>query len=314
LTYTVNSATQITATDPAGTGTVDVTVTTIGGTSQTNANDHFTYAAVTSVYLNGDFAPIVAIGDSSGTITAVTDGTDNGFAVGNSVVLGGFTGSFSGYNGTYTIATTPASNEFTFTGTSGLPTSSNTALGYAISQNNAPTTTSTGLENRQRSMVDSVAYTFSAAVNLNAAQFSMSTLTPTASGPATPATEYPGLSLTSLNGGLTWVATWVSGGGTGATTTGWSLADGVYQLTLANSGRSTDTFYRLFGQIFGGSSVKVFNQDVTQFCLGAYLQVNGSSGYQAGFDYNGSGSVNNTDVGPFNARYFTNWSGFTPTI
>ena len=36
-TYTVNSATQITATAPAGTGTVDVTVTTTGGTSATSS-------------------------------------------------------------------------------------------------------------------------------------------------------------------------------------------------------------------------------------------------------------------------------------
>jgi len=42
--YVVNSATQITAISPAGTiGTVDITVTTAGGTSSTNINDKFTY-------------------------------------------------------------------------------------------------------------------------------------------------------------------------------------------------------------------------------------------------------------------------------
>jgi hypothetical protein len=41
--YTVNSATSITATSPAGTGTADVTVTTAGGTSATSAADQFTY-------------------------------------------------------------------------------------------------------------------------------------------------------------------------------------------------------------------------------------------------------------------------------
>uniref|UniRef100_UPI0025D7B112 IPT/TIG domain-containing protein n=1 Tax=Tardiphaga sp. TaxID=1926292 RepID=UPI0025D7B112 len=41
---TVNSTTSITATSPAGgTGTIDVTVTTAGGTSATSANDRFTY-------------------------------------------------------------------------------------------------------------------------------------------------------------------------------------------------------------------------------------------------------------------------------
>ena len=40
---TVDSDTQITATSPAGTGTVDVTVTTPAGTSATSSADQFTY-------------------------------------------------------------------------------------------------------------------------------------------------------------------------------------------------------------------------------------------------------------------------------
>jgi hypothetical protein len=40
---TVNSDSQITATSPAGTGTVDVTVVVPGGTSATSAADQFTY-------------------------------------------------------------------------------------------------------------------------------------------------------------------------------------------------------------------------------------------------------------------------------
>ncbi|TML00324.1 MAG: hypothetical protein E6G34_02235 [Actinobacteria bacterium] len=48
--FTVKSATSITARSPAGTGTVDVTVTTTGGTSATSSADHFTYLpAVTAV-------------------------------------------------------------------------------------------------------------------------------------------------------------------------------------------------------------------------------------------------------------------------
>ncbi|MCL5770489.1 MAG: IPT/TIG domain-containing protein, partial [Planctomycetes bacterium] len=42
-TFTVNSSTQITATSPAGSGTVDITVTTPGGTSATSSADRFTY-------------------------------------------------------------------------------------------------------------------------------------------------------------------------------------------------------------------------------------------------------------------------------
>ena len=49
-TFTVNSATQISATDAAGTGVVDVTVAIpAGGTSATGAADHFTYVATPTV-------------------------------------------------------------------------------------------------------------------------------------------------------------------------------------------------------------------------------------------------------------------------
>ena len=43
------SATSITATAPAGTGTVDVTVTTPGGTSATSSADQFTYVPAPTV-------------------------------------------------------------------------------------------------------------------------------------------------------------------------------------------------------------------------------------------------------------------------
>ncbi len=46
--FTVNSATNITAVSPAGTGTVDVKVTTSNGTSATAAADQFTYSAYCS--------------------------------------------------------------------------------------------------------------------------------------------------------------------------------------------------------------------------------------------------------------------------
>jgi hypothetical protein len=43
LSFNVNSATSIIATSPAGSGVVDVTVTTTGGTSATSSSDQFTY-------------------------------------------------------------------------------------------------------------------------------------------------------------------------------------------------------------------------------------------------------------------------------
>jgi hypothetical protein len=49
----VNSATSITAVSPAGTGTVDVTVTTPSGTSATTTADQFTYPSATGSILSG---------------------------------------------------------------------------------------------------------------------------------------------------------------------------------------------------------------------------------------------------------------------
>ena len=55
---TIVSATTITADSPAGTGTVDVTVTTAGGTSPSTPADHFTYTSSTiatdATYLGED--------------------------------------------------------------------------------------------------------------------------------------------------------------------------------------------------------------------------------------------------------------------
>jgi type II secretory pathway pseudopilin PulG len=65
--FTVNSDTSITATAPAGTGSVDVTVTTPAGTSPTNPLDLFTYAPT-----------VTGIGPSSGPSTGGTSVTITG--------------------------------------------------------------------------------------------------------------------------------------------------------------------------------------------------------------------------------------------
>ena len=273
-TFTVNSATQITAVDPAGSGTVDVTVATSGGTSATSSADHFTYASVTSVKLNGDVAPIVDMSSAGPSTVLVTTDGNNGFTAGDTVVISGYTGANSGYNGTFTIGTA-SGNTFTVHNSSAatLPSLSNNGQGFAVSQN-----TSSGLIGSQRSMVDSVAYTFSAPVTgLTTANFTLtaaaSAVGLTTSGRATAATTVPGMTLTSLNGGSIWVVSWNPGGNV----VGHSIADGVYELTLANSGRATDTFYRLFGNVVGysGSSAKVNSSDTLQFAH-TFLQSTGT--------------------------------------
>ncbi len=101
--YTVNSATQITATAPAGAaGTVDVRVTTVGGTSAISAGDHYTYIA----------APIVTgLTPNSGSIaggTSVTI-TGSGFGGASAVRFGTSAAvSFTVDSATQITATAPA--------------------------------------------------------------------------------------------------------------------------------------------------------------------------------------------------------------
>ena len=99
--FTVNSPTQITATSPAGTGTVDATVTTPGGTSVAVPTDAFTYGAVPAVD---------AVVPSSGPIAGGTPVTITGSNLtGATGVTFGATAaaSFTVTSGTQITATVP---------------------------------------------------------------------------------------------------------------------------------------------------------------------------------------------------------------
>jgi hypothetical protein len=100
--FTVNSATQITATSPAGTGTVDVTVSTAGGTSATGSADQFTYTSaptVTNVNPNA--------GSPSGGTSVTITGTN--FSGATAVRFGGnAAGSFTVNSATQITAISPA--------------------------------------------------------------------------------------------------------------------------------------------------------------------------------------------------------------
>ena len=94
--FVIDSATQITATSPAGiAGTVDVTVRTAGGTSATSSADRFTYVVFTTTTSVGTNASVygqaltltatvsstdTAAGAPSGTVQFQIDGTDIGVA------------------------------------------------------------------------------------------------------------------------------------------------------------------------------------------------------------------------------------------
>jgi large repetitive protein len=102
--FIVDSTTQITATSPAGSGTVDVTVTAAGGTSAISSGDRFTYGsgsapAVTNVNPN--------TGPTSGGTSVTITGTN--FSGTTAVRFGSnAAGSFTVNSATQITATSPA--------------------------------------------------------------------------------------------------------------------------------------------------------------------------------------------------------------
>jgi hypothetical protein len=95
----VNSATSITVMSPPGLGTVDVTVTTAGGTSATSAADQFTYiASVATVNSTVAVSPSPAVAGSIVTVTATLKDS-SGNAINNA------TASFRSTSSTATFGT-----------------------------------------------------------------------------------------------------------------------------------------------------------------------------------------------------------------
>ena len=304
---TATSLTVTFSTQPTAAGSLTAVVTT-DAVSSGSPVQVATVSFVTNVAVNGDYAPIVGMVDTTSngvnTVTVTTDG-NNGFSSGNTVVISGYTGANAGYNGTFTIVSASA-NTFTVTNsTGGLPTLTGNSQGYAISLN-----TASGLRGNQRSMVDSVAYTFSSPVlGLTASNFTLATATSglTISG-RTPSATVPGMVVTTFNGGTTWVVSWATG-------TGHSIGNGVFQITLVNSNRAADKFFRLYGDYLGYQSgaASVTSSDTADYNL-TYGKSSGTAGYFAGLDYAGTGSVLSGDTADYNLYYGTSWSGFTPTI
>jgi outer membrane protein assembly factor BamB len=102
-TFTVVSDHDLSAMSPAGSGTVDVRVTTGQGPSATSAADHFTYGTVTA-------APIVTtLSPTSGPAAGGTPVTITGsnFTGATSVTFGGHTATFQIVSDTEITATSP---------------------------------------------------------------------------------------------------------------------------------------------------------------------------------------------------------------
>jgi IPT/TIG domain/Viral BACON domain len=113
----LDSDTQITAVSPAGSGTVDVTVTTPGGTSATSSADLFTYPSLPAV---------MSIDPTSGPVSGGTEVniTGSGFTCATGVSFGSWVASnFTIKSDTQIIATSPVGDgivDVTVTTSSGI--------------------------------------------------------------------------------------------------------------------------------------------------------------------------------------------------
>ncbi len=263
---------------------------------------------VSSMTVNGGTVAIVGATESGTTVTVTTNGI-NGFSAYDIVLITGM--SVAGYNGVFTIASVPTANTFTFTTSSGLANASGgTATDTASS--------GTALSGTQRSMVDSLVYTFDQAVTIepNALRIALHPDVTINSTPNQAVGTLPTLSWASPDGGITWVVTF-SGSGVSAS----SIADGVYDITLDGmwvvnaSGQTidttqTNTFYRLFGDY--NADMAVDSTDSTQYATSSGVS-NGCAGYLAYFDSNDNGAVDasGTDYTAFTSRSGTTWTNFS---
>jgi hypothetical protein len=223
--FTVNSTgTQITVLDPAGSGTVDVTVTGPNGASPTLAADQFTYAAA---------APTLA-----------------------SVVVNG---------------------------------------------NNA------ALAGVQRSMVDSIIYTFNGAVAMAATNAFSIALNSTFTSGTLPTLTWTAINPNTDGSSAQWAVNF-----SGAGVLNGSIADGVYDITINGSAvtsdanptvtgtSQTDTFYRLFGDAAGTGSVTGtdYNALLSTFNLKSTV-----AGYLAYFNEDGASKIDAPNYNAFLANF-----------
>ena len=245
--FTVNSATQITAASPAGSaGAVDVTVTTPSGASATGPADQFTYGngpTVGSVSpANGPTSGSTAVtitGANLGGATAVTFGTvpAASFTVANATTITAFTPAETASTVDVTVTTpvgTSAANpgdRFTF---GGLP------VVTALKPTSGPTTGGTAVTISGANFTGATAVTFGTTAATNVVVVSASQLTATA-----PAGSAAGLVDVTVTTPI----------GTSAT----SVADG-YTYTAVPS---VTALSPALGPISGGTSVTITGANLT---------------------------------------------------
>ena len=174
------------------------------------------------------------------------------------------------------------------------------------------------LAGAQRSVVDSIVYSFSEAVNLGASAFGIA-VHAGQSGTA------PTLTWTAINSATDGSSTQWAVTFSGAGVTGSSIGNGVYDIMMnasavtsdanpavTSQARATDTFYRLYGDLVGNQRVTA--ADYSSF-LATYNLRSTQTGYIAAMDQTGTGSrITAADYSAFLADYNERLSGFSVTI
>lgn len=146
-TFTPISATSLTALSPAGTGTVNVSVTTGGGTSANTAADDFTYTVNSSTQITAT-SPAGAVGSVDITVTtpggtSATSASDQFTYVAAPVVSSIAPTSGPGSGGT--VVTITGSN---FSGATGVSFGGTAATGFTVLSGTSITATSPAGSNR----------------------------------------------------------------------------------------------------------------------------------------------------------------------
>ncbi len=246
---------------------------------------------------------IVSASGDGATATITTDGTAHGFWVGELVTLTGVTpGGPGGLAETVTVTGVPSATSFQFGST------------YAGSETLSGATVRAALAGAQRSMVDSIVYSFTEPVNLTATAFSISVI----ANNTTTGSEVgvaPTLNVAPVPFTNQWVVTFTDP--VNGSVIGNSIANGGYSIsinpalvTAVSGGQNlsageTDTFYRLYGDLTGA-------QSVTNVDANAFNRTWGNSAYSAGYiaalDYNDDGKFSNADANAFNRVFNTRYN------
>ena len=272
-TLTTGALTLGTASSGAGILSLDLTsATSYDRVALSSLNLTFATLSISagSALATGDQFTIVSVAGTSGGVTGTFDGLTEGgtFPVGSRV----FRINYAAGDGNDVVLTdvTPVS-------IAGSPT-----MNGGLSQVNST------LAANQHSMVGNVVYSFSQAVSLSAANFTLSGINGT--------TVAPNVNVSSNAGGTVWTVTF-SGVGVNAATH--SIGDGEYSLVLSGvPGLASNTydFFRLLGDMDGSGTVDT--TDFTTF-ISTFQRAPGDPFYLGADDFDNSGTIDSTDFTQF---------------